>query len=726
MNIASLELAGFKSFSKKTKVVFNSPITGIVGPNGSGKSNIAEAIRFVLGEQSTKSMRTKLSTDLIFKGSSTLSQASSAKVTLILENQEKEHSAAVSAEVAPFLVYDEIELCRTLYGDGTSDYTVNGSKVRLKDVQELLALAGVGVSKHTILNQGEADRILLIDAVERRELIEDSLGLRVYQMRLKEAEQKLSRVDAKREEVVLLKKELTPDLRMLEALMEKIRKAYEEKEHYRDALKRLYRKEKARCEELRATFDSVGSAYTLSMLLEGVRSDINLLHTRTVDEFSYDERSKERLQEQKRRHESELGELIRTLGKTEVRLSYLKDLVANYSESPTLHLSRERLFSHRHETRSLLSNTREAIRSNDAPHALAAVERIEALEDDFTAKELAPRTFEKEVEEIKELSSTLETSLQKEATLKEALTVLEQELEREKEREDVHKSQGFQKEKELLTLQLREKELIHTLSTQRDREREYDKKITELTALLDEAVFYLGPEVRSEVENSDIKESGDEKDLLKKIERAKVKLEEVSGLDTRQVEESHRDLTTRMAYLENELKDIEASYVSVRELVTEIEAHIETTFASGIEKLSELFSQYFKEVFQGGSASLFLHTIEKGETVEKGVDLKVVIPGKKISSLQAFSGGERALTSIALLFAMASVSPPPFIVLDETDAPLDEHNARRYGALLSRLSEKSSLIVITHNRETMNHCHTLYGVTLGADGASRLLSVELK
>jgi chromosome segregation protein len=91
-----------------------------------------------------------------------------------------------------------------------------------------------------------------------------------------------------------------------------------------------------------------------------------------------------------------------------------------------------------------------------------------------------------------------------------------------------------------------------------------------------------------------------------------------------------------------------------------------------------------------------------------------------------FSGGERALVSIALLFAMSQVTPPPFMVLDETDAPLDESNARKYGAMMRRLAEKSKLLVITHNRETMNHCDMLYGVTLGVEGGSKLLSINLK
>ena len=102
------------------------------------------------------------------------------------------------------------------------------------------------------------------------------------------------------------------------------------------------------------------------------------------------------------------------------------------------------------------------------------------------------------------------------------------------------------------------------------------------------------------------------------------------------------------------------------------------------------------------------------------------MPHKKVKELHAFSGGERSLTSIALLFAMSQVNPPPFLVLDETDAALDEANSRKYGDMLEKLSKHSQLIVVTHNRETMSRAGILYGVTIGSNEASKLLSVKFE
>ena len=114
------------------------------------------------------------------------------------------------------------------------------------------------------------------------------------------------------------------------------------------------------------------------------------------------------------------------------------------------------------------------------------------------------------------------------------------------------------------------------------------------------------------------------------------------------------------------------------------------------------------------------------EEGEEGVDIDVSLPRKKIKGLTMLSGGERALTSIALLFAISQVNPPPFIILDETDAALDEANSKKYGDMIENLSKYSQLILITHNRETMSRAGIIYGVTMGADGISKLLSIKFE
>ena len=125
----------------------------------------------------------------------------------------------------------------------------------------------------------------------------------------------------------------------------------------------------------------------------------------------------------------------------------------------------------------------------------------------------------------------------------------------------------------------------------------------------------------------------------------------------------------------------------------------------------------------GLSSEISAQDFDEEPEVEEGIDINVALPHKRTKGLMMLSGGERALTSIALLFAMSQVNPPPFIILDETDAALDEANSRKYGDMIEALSEHSQLILITHNRETMSRAGVIYGVTMDSGGYSKLLSI---
>jgi chromosome segregation protein len=197
--------------------------------------------------------------------------------------------------------------------------------------------------------------------------------------------------------------------------------------------------------------------------------------------------------------------------------------------------------------------------------------------------------------------------------------------------------------------------------------------------------------------------------------------------------------------LRRELDDLAKSSSELSSLITELKATLDVTFKEGIEKINTEFQKFFSLMFGGGSAFLSIVVLHKPKTkeddedgdallddeegelhFERGIEINVTLPHKKVRDLHMLSGGERSLTSIALLFAMSQVNPPPFLVLDETDAALDEANSRKYGDMIETLSKSSELIVVTHNRETMSRAGVLYGVTIGADGGSRVLSIKLE
>ena len=206
MRLKTLNLNGFKSFAHKTVLEFESPIVAIVGPNGSGKSNVVEAVRFVLGEQSMKSMRGRGGSDLIFKGSKNLPKSSRASATVYFDNRDKIFKLENDSGEDINLNYDTISISREVYPDGVNKYILNGSEVRLKDIHQMLSSVHIGSSGHHIISQGEADRILSANVRDRKEMVEDALGLRLYQYKIKDSERKLERTTENTKEVNMLRR----------------------------------------------------------------------------------------------------------------------------------------------------------------------------------------------------------------------------------------------------------------------------------------------------------------------------------------------------------------------------------------------------------------------------------------------------------------------------------------------------------------------------------------
>jgi len=188
MRIRKLEIAGFKSFVDRTVIHFDVDVVGIVGPNGCGKSNIVDAIRWCMGEQSAKHLRGRSMADVIFNGSESRGPHGMAEVTLTFDNTDPEAAQALPLE---YKDYAEIAVTRRLYRDGTSEYLINKTQVRLKDVTDLFLGTGVGTKAYSIIEQGKIGLIVSARAEDRRMLIEEAAGITKYKARKKQAEQKM-------------------------------------------------------------------------------------------------------------------------------------------------------------------------------------------------------------------------------------------------------------------------------------------------------------------------------------------------------------------------------------------------------------------------------------------------------------------------------------------------------------------------------------------------------
>src|SRR5215203_6732594 len=190
MRLKKLILHGFKSFADRTEFLFDSPITGIVGPNGCGKSNVVDGFKWVLGEQSAKSLRGDAMLDVIFNGSGGRKPAGMAEVVLVFENPKREDGTRHLP-----IDTDEVSVGRRLFRDGTSEYQVNNQASRLKDIRDCFLDTGVGVDAYSVIEQGRVAALLEANPAERRLIFEEAAGISKYKVKKKEAQRKLEKVD---------------------------------------------------------------------------------------------------------------------------------------------------------------------------------------------------------------------------------------------------------------------------------------------------------------------------------------------------------------------------------------------------------------------------------------------------------------------------------------------------------------------------------------------------
>ena len=257
---------------------------------------------------------------------------------------------------------------------------------------------------------------------------------------------------------------------------------------------------------------------------------------------------------------------------------------------------------------------------------------------------------------------------------------------------------------------------------------------------------------------SAVKES-DWSEAERKMMRLRGELAAIGEIDPSLMKEAEES-EQRFDFLTKQLTDLEKASADLKELIKDLDKRIHEDFKKAFHTISEEFNNYFRMMFGGGKAKLSLETkkaqvLTEGENgtnetqaeqagaaeapnaerggkerkpddLDVGVEVDVNLPRKRITSLEMLSGGEKTLVSLAALFALIAVSPPPFLILDEIDAALDEENARRFAELIQQFRSKTQFVIVTHNRATMESADVLYGVTMGEDGVSKVLSLKLE
>jgi len=215
MRLKQLELQGYKSFANRTDFAFNAGVTAVIGPNGSGKSNVADAVRWVLGEQSFNLLRGKKTEDMIFSGSDQRARLGMAEVRLTLDNSDGSLP----------LDFQEVTIIRRAYRSGENEYLLNGNRVRLKDIVELLSRSGLSRRTYTVIGQGLVDQVLSQRPDERRALFEEAAGITAQQAKRDEALRRLDETKGNLQRVQDLLQEMAPRLRHLKLAADKANQA---------------------------------------------------------------------------------------------------------------------------------------------------------------------------------------------------------------------------------------------------------------------------------------------------------------------------------------------------------------------------------------------------------------------------------------------------------------------------------------------------------------------
>ncbi len=410
MRLAKVTLAGFKSFADPVDFRFQEQKIGIVGPNGCGKSNVVDAIKWVLGERSAKSLRGAAMMDVIFAGSSARKPLGAATVTLTFENPVEENGKRGFSIDA-----DEVDVARRLYRDGRSEYLINNQKVRLKDVKDLFIDTGIGTTAYCIIEQGRVSKLVEASPIERRSILEEAAGVAKFKLRRVEAERKLERTETN---LVRTREQLASTerrLRIVRSQAEKARSFQELDERYR----------------IQRTTLAMDQFDELQTRLMGLTSQLSSLADQratlqdSVEQYEADHQNAEILRHELRDEQHALEQRLLELDSIIERATQRRDLVHRQRTE-----SEEQLEETRREKQQLESRATELLSAlEDAQHNLAAT--AEQLQD-----------AERQVDDLSQQATSLHRDAEKAAQDADMARV-------ERERQANHRAQVLASQKAL-------------------------------------------------------------------------------------------------------------------------------------------------------------------------------------------------------------------------------------------------------------------------------------
>ena len=925
MFLKSIELFGFKSFADRCKLEFTDGVSALLGPNGCGKSNVVDAIKWVLGEQASRSLRADRMEDVIFNGTENRKALNVAEVTLTLANDEG---------ILP-IDQSEIAVRRRLYRSGESEYSINNTPVKLRELRELFYDTGIGKTAYSIMEQGKIDQVLSNKPEERRTIFEEAATITRYRFKGQEAERKLQRTEENVQQVENILNEVSKSYTNLEKQAKKTVQYRELKDRIfgleldrellklkrlledRDSRERRLKQATERRDAIREKIDSANENVETSLdevnemestlvekqkQLYGMEIErgnfegrINMIEERrqelrekieadTTREKSIEtkieagerdltERGKqleelaERMEDVKRniadfeqhieqandtiRENSEaaersrgrireleaeaeaLSEELRGLTDTIVteldtrlkesgyrgadrqarsdeldrmyasltrtvssRRSQLRDRIMTASDdntaalrtaaeaggealeaieaislqlgeaieafrnsipefldeflAPEGTLTRKRTIDERSDAiRSEIRSLREEIDSREkASRQLterineyrATLEQMRMNEVQLRTRSQAQReAHERAKSDIAELQNTLEENRRSVAESRRRLEEFGTQLtDLEKQRDELSgREETLKKELQQLeeTISRRNKELAEReravkgmmndlAKAQADLEKiqvQHAETNTEIRSIYDNFRDRHSREL-SEYESRMFEIDEDAKTIREELARLREEQRSLGSVNLMAPEE-FAEVKERYDFLNGQLSDLRRAREDLLRVTEEIRNESTELFLRTYEKIKKNFHTMFRRLFGGGRAELRL--IDPDNPLESGIDILAQPPGKKLENIALLSGGERALTAVALLFATYMVKPSPFCLLDEIDAALDDSNVGRFIGMLNEFGKSSQFIIITHNKKTVASARTLLGITMEESGVSKAIAIRL-
>ena len=699
MHISKLEIFGFKSFAKKETVLFNSGITGIVGPNGCGKTNIVDAIRWVLGEQKTKRLRSSKMEDVIFNGASNVKPLGLCEVFLTIENNK----GLLPVE------YSEVEIGRRLYRSGESEYFINRNNCRLKDISNLFVDTGLTSDAYSVIELNMIEQILSDKDDSRRQMFEEAAGVNKYKAKRKSALRKfdLNSRDLERIDDIILEIEiqvkaldlqlkrfkrhekLTSELKELEldlasARMTDLENVILPLEEMLKKKNKVLQKTNSKKEVKSVEFDNSREAYLKEKeSLATMKAKVDKLTEKLLLE----------IQEKNLESSKGVGLLEDELQK---KISQLNQFDKDYIK----------IVSNQDVTNSLSDESKEKFKNNNYTviETDKKYEKLKASIEDYKDKIDKYRKeqefdFSKMDESIKKIQDQINSN----------------NLELEKKENDVNKA--FIKMESIRAKLDSDKfskdDLFYEI-------KEAEMKIAESKIKKTQIEQNIIEKFGNDVVLRDVKDYNIS-DMVFRLEKIKRSIDSIGPINWA-VKDEHEEKTARLNNLLEQKADLIDAENNLKEAIKKIDMVAQEQFFDTYNQVKENFEKMFTVFFNGGKGSIELS--DSNDPLNSDINILAQPPGKRNNTLKMLSAGEKSLTAIALLFSIYQYKPSPFCILDEIDAPLDDINIKKFTDVIKDYSKTTQFIMVTHNKLTMESADCIYGVTAEKQGISKLMSID--